>query len=67
MDEIKKEQIISAIYLAISNGNYRCAHTIFDAITMAMVDDRLDQVIELIERYEYQQLIEKIRQLKYEI
>jgi hypothetical protein len=64
MDEIRKEQILSAIYLAISNGNYRCAQTIFDMTTMKMINDTLEQTIELIERYEYQQLIEKVRQLK---
>jgi len=65
MDEIEKEQIICAIYLAISNGNYRCAHSIFDVTMKERVNETLDQTIDLITRYEHRQLIEKIRQLKY--
>lgn len=67
MDEIKKEQFISAIYLAISNRNYRCANTIFDVAMQEKINNTLDQVIDLVERHDRNRLTEKIRELKYEI
>lgn len=64
MDEQKKEQVISAIYIAIYNGNYRCAQDIFDDVLIENINEKLDKVIELIEKYGCQQLTEKIRELK---
>ena len=66
MDEIQKDQIICAIYIAINIRNYRCARTIFDEIMMDKVNETLNKVIELVEGYNSQQLTEKIRELKYE-
>ena len=67
MDDIKKEQIISAIYIAIEQRKYRCALTIFDDTTMQMMNESLDKVIELAEKYSGEQLNDKIRQLKHDI
>lgn len=67
MDEVQKEQIISAIYIAICNRNYRCARSIFDVTMMEKINERLDKVIELVETQERIQLTEKIQQLKYDV
>ncbi len=66
MDDQKKEQIISAIYTAISSRNYQCASTIFDDITKQMINEKLDEVIALMEQENLTELINRIRQLKYE-
>ncbi len=67
MEEAKKVQIISAIYLAINNCNYRCACTIFDEITMKIVNDTQDEVLELVECYKFTQLTDSIKALKHDI
>lgn len=64
MDDEKKEQIISAIYIAISHGNYRCASSILDDTTAQVINKTLDQAIALVEKDNQKLLCEKIRQLK---
>lgn len=70
MEEEKKKQIISAIYLAICNGNFRCAFSVFDDSTAQLVNRTLDQVIKIVEEEEKEnqkQLRTRIQQLKYEV
>ena len=67
MDEIKKEQIISAIYIAVSTQNYRCAQTIFDVTMMERINETLDKAIELTKGYGHKQLAERIQRLKYNV
>lgn len=64
MDDQKKEEIISAIYMAFSTGNYSCALTIFNDTTVQIINETLDEVIELIEKENLKQLSDTIRQLK---
>ena len=49
MDELKKEQIICAIYIAICNRNYRCAKTILDDAMDEAVNEKIDRIIETLE------------------
>ncbi len=64
MDEIQKEQIVCAIYVAIYNSNYKCAYTILDDIVQLMVNKTLDKVIEIIDHNEQCLISDKIRELK---
>ncbi len=66
MDDIQKVQIISAIYIAVSTRNYRCAKVILDDACSSRINEVLEVIINLSEEYEYPQLIEKIKELKKE-
>ncbi|MCG8379168.1 MAG: hypothetical protein MI865_06815 [Proteobacteria bacterium] len=66
MDDIQKGRMVSAIYVAVSAKNYRCAKTILDDACSSRINEVLEVIINLSEEYEYPQLIEKIKELKKE-
>ena len=68
MDDSQKEQIISAIYLAIRHKNYRCARTIFDVTLKEAINETLDQAIILVENHNAENnLKDRIQELKFKI
>lgn len=65
MDEITKEQRLCAIYIALLEGNNRCAHRIFDVTVSECVNELIEEIAALAEAHEESPLAEKIRGLKY--
>ena len=64
MDEITKDQRICAIYVALHEGNTKCAHHIFDTTVSEYVNEIIEEIVRLVELHGAHPLAEQIRCLK---
>ena len=64
MDEITKDQRICAIYVALHEGNTKCAHHIFDTTVGEYVNEIIEEIARLAEIHGTDSLSENIRRLK---
>lgn len=61
MDEITKDQRLCAIYVALHEGNNRCAHRILDATVNECVNEMIEEIACLAESHDAGPLAERIR------
>lgn len=64
MDSVKKEQRFAAIYMAIQFGHSNAARSTFEDSVDEAINDKLDQVIEILEKKGLFFAIEDIEKLK---
>lgn len=64
MDEITKDQRLCAIYVALHEGNNRCAHRIFDATVNECVNEMIEEIAGLAESHGAGPLADRIRCLR---
>lgn len=64
MDEITKDQRLCAIYVALHEGNNRCAHRILDATVNECVNEIIEEIAGLAELHDAGPLADRIRCLR---
>lgn len=64
MDSVKKEQRFAAIYMAIQFGHSKAARSTFEDSLDEAINDKLDRVIEILEKKGLFFVIKDINKLK---
>jgi len=65
MDTTEMEQKFDAIYMAILHGHITAARSAFKISIQIAIDEKLDQIIDFLEKEDMSFLVEDIKKLKH--